>query len=613
MGKSKSKKQQAKVDVPGPDDFTYLAVFFPVGRNGAAMTKDSDPADKAAAERIGMWMHHAGLPIRKLFSRKTEEHVLVEVREEIPQDVIDSKLGAYKWGDMLHSILPKDIAAESTILRAKVRSHDAVEKMGGMVLFMIPRIVPEGPRAESRFKDPFPRPRRSELSEPSRFSAIKYWPLPPQLELPPQVDVKPRIDEEEAKPDVKPKLKSEPGQDVKPGLVKEESKPLVPHGRIPNGPDGSDTKPLNVKPEEDQKPSSPSTNQLKIEADFDSKLKVKTEVKAEAGPDSSDMEIPVWDMMVEVKPKVETKAEAENAVVSGTNGQNGAALEMFNHFIHTDPTLASRSATRAGPLATQSINPKREDEDGPDSSDIEEPVWDMLVEVKPKIETKAEAENVMVSEISSNNGAALNMFNHFALANPPPASRNEAMPGSSATRPIDPKREDEDGPDSSDIEEPVWDMLVEVKPKVETKSETENASRTATRPSPLATQPIDPKREAEDEPDSSDIEIPVWDMLVEVKPNVEPKAKAENGTGVNANGASGNTAEQNSPTAQAGRDATKDGRILPIKAEASEGQGHGDPLSRAQEGPTPRPKGSKRSAEEGIDRDAAIKRERRGD
>ncbi|KAG9083596.1 hypothetical protein FS749_005912 [Ceratobasidium sp. UAMH 11750] len=588
MGKSKSKKQQAKVDEPGPDDFTYIAVFFPVGRNGAAMTKDSDPADKAAAERIGTWMHHAGLPIRKLFSRKTAKHVLVEVREEIPQDVIDSKLGAYKWGDMLHSILPKDIAAESTILRAKVRSHDAVEKMGGMVLFMIPRIVPEGPRAESRFKDPFPRPRRSELSEPSRFSAIKYWPLPPQLELPPQVDVKPRIDEEEAKPDVKPKLKSEPGQDVKPGLVKEESKPFVPHS---NGLDGPDTKPLNVKSEEDRKPSSSSTNQLKIEADFDSKLKVKTEVKAEDGPDSSDMEIPVWDMMVEVKPKVETKTGAENAVVSGTNAQN-----------------ASRSATGAGPLATQSINPKREDEDGLDSSDIEEPVWDMLVEVKPKIETKTEPENapVVVSEISSNN-----------------ASRNEAMPGSSATRPIDPKREDEDGPDSSDIEEPVWDMLVEVKPKVENKFETDNvaisktqsnnASGTATRPSPLALQPIDPKREAEDELDSSDIEIPVWDMLVEVKPNVEPKAEAENGTDINPDGASGNTAEQNQPATQSGRDATKDGRIPPIKDEASEGQEHVDSLSRTQGRSTPQSKGTKRSAEEEGEREAAIKREKRED
>ncbi|KAG8688182.1 hypothetical protein FRC08_011560, partial [Ceratobasidium sp. 394] len=267
----------------------------------------------------------------------------------------------------------------------------------------------------------------------------------------------------------------------------------------------------------------------------------------------------------------------------------------------------SRSATGAGPLATQSINPKREDEDGLDSSDIEEPVWDMLVEVKPKIETKTEPENapVVVSEISSNN-----------------ASRNEAMPGSSATRPIDPKREDEDGPDSSDIEEPVWDMLVEVKPKVETKSETDNvaisktqsnnASGTATRPSPLALQPIDPKREAEHEPDSSDIEIPVWDMLVEVKPNVEPKPEAENGTDMNPNDASGNTAEQNQPAMQPSRDATIDRPIPPIKDEASGGQGHVDSLSRTQ-GRSTQSKGTKRSAEEEGEREAAIKREKRED
>jgi hypothetical protein len=71
MGKSKSKKQKANLDEPGPDDFTYLAIFFPVGRNGAAMAKDNDLEDQAAAQRIGMWMHHAGLPIRKLFSRKS--------------------------------------------------------------------------------------------------------------------------------------------------------------------------------------------------------------------------------------------------------------------------------------------------------------------------------------------------------------------------------------------------------------------------------------------------------------------------------------------------------------------------------------------------------------
>lgn len=71
MGKSKSKKAKAEVDEPGPDDFTFLAVYFPVGRRGAALARESSPEDQKAAQSIGMWMHHIGLPIRKLFSRKS--------------------------------------------------------------------------------------------------------------------------------------------------------------------------------------------------------------------------------------------------------------------------------------------------------------------------------------------------------------------------------------------------------------------------------------------------------------------------------------------------------------------------------------------------------------
>lgn len=71
MGKSKSKKAKAAVDEPGPDDFTFLAVYFPVGRRGAPLARESSLEDQKAANAIGMWMHHIGLPIRKLFARKS--------------------------------------------------------------------------------------------------------------------------------------------------------------------------------------------------------------------------------------------------------------------------------------------------------------------------------------------------------------------------------------------------------------------------------------------------------------------------------------------------------------------------------------------------------------
>lgn len=71
MSKSKSKKAKAALDEPGPDDFTFLAVYFPVGRRGAQLARESSLEDQKAANDIGMWMHHIGLPIRKLFARKS--------------------------------------------------------------------------------------------------------------------------------------------------------------------------------------------------------------------------------------------------------------------------------------------------------------------------------------------------------------------------------------------------------------------------------------------------------------------------------------------------------------------------------------------------------------
>jgi hypothetical protein len=60
----------------------------------------------------------------------------------VSQDVIDSKLGAYKWGDMLYAVRERDAASESTIMRARVKSHDAIEKMGGeLARFLVLRAI----------------------------------------------------------------------------------------------------------------------------------------------------------------------------------------------------------------------------------------------------------------------------------------------------------------------------------------------------------------------------------------------------------------------------------------------------------------------------------------
>ncbi|KAG8769093.1 hypothetical protein FRC12_005180 [Ceratobasidium sp. 428] len=364
MGKSKTAKrlQALKVDQPGPDDFTYLAVFFPVGRNGVALAKDSDPKDQEAAARIATWMHLAGLPIRKLFSRKSEEHVLVEVREEVPQDVIEAKLGAYRWTDMLHGVLPTHVNAESMVMRAKVRSHDAVEKMGGMVCFYPPRIVPDE-NVLSRFRRPFPQPRKHDLMEPSKFSAIKYIPLPPQLTFSHDEDIKPRIADEETKPDIKPR-------DVKPD-VKLESKLDTALDTKPG------TKPdLQPEPDQERKP-----NEALKEEFRQYKLKNPGPIRPSADMNIDD---------VDYKPKLEAEVQPE---VTDEIRQNQALKEEFRQY-----KLANPGPIR--PSADMNIDD---------------------IDYKPNIEAEAEAETESRAiEDTEANQALKEEFRLYKLANPGP-------------------------------------------------------------------------------------------------------------------------------------------------------------------------------------------------
>ncbi|KAF8670188.1 hypothetical protein RHS04_08644 [Rhizoctonia solani] len=210
MGRTKKQKAAASKDEPGPDDYIFLILFFPVGRSGAKMVRDDDPDDIRAAQRIGRWMHEAGLPIRKLFSHKSYDQVIVEVRKEVPEDVIDSKLGAYKWVDTIvnTSSIPQDYRdCETTILRARVRSHDALEKISGIVYYPIERIIPTGPRSESQFRYPFPKPKRVGYAVPTTSTLVGYHPLPPEFTV---------VEEDNARPDVKPDIMSNTEVDVKP-------------------------------------------------------------------------------------------------------------------------------------------------------------------------------------------------------------------------------------------------------------------------------------------------------------------------------------------------------------------------------------------------------------
>ncbi|CAE6412114.1 unnamed protein product [Rhizoctonia solani] len=313
MGRTKKQKAAAAKDEPGPDDHTFLAVFFPVGRSGAKLARDDDPDDMRAAQRIGRWMHEAGLPIRKLFSRKSEEHIIVEVRKEVPEDVINSKLGAYKWVDTIAdpSRIPDDYKdCETTVLRARVRSHDAIEKMGGMVYFPVEPIIPTGPRSESQFRNPFPKPKRVGYREPSTFSIIKYYPLPVEFTV---------VEDDDTQPDVKPDIKPDVRQDIKPNVnpsANADVKPDVSQepARAPNSTEAVPE--TNSKPEADVKPKA---EELPLCPNFDmnpsaeerlerERRAIKSEGQAEeAKPKVEELIRPNWDM----NPSTEERLERE--------------------------------------------------------------------------------------------------------------------------------------------------------------------------------------------------------------------------------------------------------------------------------------------------------------
>ncbi|KAJ1306239.1 hypothetical protein OPQ81_010944 [Rhizoctonia solani] len=318
MGRTKKQRAAAAKDEPGPDDYTFLAVFFPVGRSGAALARDDDPNDIKAAQRIGRWMHEAGLPIRKLFSRKSEEHIIVEVRKEVPEEVINSKLGAYKWVDTIldtSKIPPQFRGCETTILRARVRSHDAIEKMGGMVYFPIEPIIPTGPRSESQFKNPFPKPKRVGYAEPSTFSIIRYHPLLPEFTIveddDTQPDVKPDVKPDikpDIKPEIKPDIKPSVGPDIKPSISRNGDQALVVSKSIETEikprPE-ADVKPkaeeLPPRPNVDMNPAKGEESVLKAEPivrpnwDVNSPPE-KRRVREEVKPKIEEIMRPSWDM-----------------------------------------------------------------------------------------------------------------------------------------------------------------------------------------------------------------------------------------------------------------------------------------------------------------------------
>ncbi|CAE7206037.1 unnamed protein product, partial [Rhizoctonia solani] len=324
MGRTKKQKAAAAKDEPGPDDYIFLAVFFPIGRSAAPLAREEDETDVQAAQRIGRWMHEAGLPIRKLFSRKSDTHIIVEVRKEVPEEVINSKLGAYRWVDTIADIskIPAESRdCETTVLRARVKSHDAIDKMGGMVYFHIDPIIPTGPRSESPFKTPFPKPKRIGYREPSTFSSmIQYYPLPPEFtpveEFSAELDIKPDIKPvvEPANPpvnlEVKPEIKPNVSGDLHQGIYIASAN-LVP--------DSTPTKASNSNGETKFKPEAdikPKAEELLLRPNWDmnpsaeeraEQDRLRTEDNLETKPKVEEAIRPNWDM----NPSAEERSEQE--------------------------------------------------------------------------------------------------------------------------------------------------------------------------------------------------------------------------------------------------------------------------------------------------------------
>ncbi|CAE6383877.1 unnamed protein product [Rhizoctonia solani] len=334
MGRSKKQKAAAAKDEPGPDDYIFLILFFPVGRSGAKMVRDDDPKDISAAQRIGRWMHEAGLPIRKLFSRKSVDQVIVEVRKEIPEDIINSKLGAYKWVDTIvdASSIPQDYRdCETTVLRARIRSHDAVEKIGGMVYYPIDPIIPTGPRSESLFRYPFPKPKRVGYTVPTTSTIVGYYPLPPELTVVVENDnIQPDV-----KPDIKPRITPPAGVDVKP-VVSHDASQASDGNNEPQ----AETKPrleADVKPKVEEPPAylNIDMNPIKDEGlalktepivrpDIDMNPSVEERLEQESLLKREELVVPNFDMNPSAEERIERPVNHEEPIVPDADANPSA-------------------------------------------------------------------------------------------------------------------------------------------------------------------------------------------------------------------------------------------------------------------------------------------------
>ncbi|KAF8723202.1 hypothetical protein RHS02_08666, partial [Rhizoctonia solani] len=138
-----------------------------------------------------------------------------------------------------------------------------------IVYYPIERIIPTGPRSESQFRYPFPKPKRVGYAVPTTSTLVGYHPLPPEFTV---------VEEDNARPDVKP--------DIKPHFMP--------------------TTEVDVKPVIDQGASQAANNNAELQAETKPRLEADIKPKIEERCKQLGAQVSIINHQLALRPNIDT-------------------------------------------------------------------------------------------------------------------------------------------------------------------------------------------------------------------------------------------------------------------------------------------------------------------
>ncbi|KDQ12008.1 hypothetical protein BOTBODRAFT_34860 [Botryobasidium botryosum FD-172 SS1] len=181
MGK---KRNRASKQEEEEEDVVYLAVFDAYGRPESqyvALHKDS-PQSRNAKTDICQWLTCAGLEIWALYTKTTENCIIVQVKRT---EKVESVLGGHKWSNFLKNRqYPGWDTKVSKIFECTLQTSRAVTRQH---MFEQSDWLPDSSDTHFHFAKPYPSPDRTVLPPPTLLGKISFArPLPKPAQAAPQ-------------------------------------------------------------------------------------------------------------------------------------------------------------------------------------------------------------------------------------------------------------------------------------------------------------------------------------------------------------------------------------------------------------------------------------------